>query len=150
MRTPHHHDGHIVILVRDVMTPAPLVMATPGTTCAEARDLLDRHRIRHLPVVENGHLIGLVTDRDLRPVTAEASTVVVERIMARHPVNVPPHVRLEQAARRMIEGRIGALLVVERGTIVGIVSYVDVLRAFVRVLETATEERIAVDVRDAA
>ena len=53
--------------------------------------------------------------------------------------------RVEHAARLILDARIGALPVVEGDTLAGIVTYTDLLHAFVRVIETATEERIAVD-----
>jgi acetoin utilization protein AcuB len=141
--------SNIVILVRDVMTRA-LVTVGRHDSCAEARRLMDEHRIRHLPVLEDGRLVGIVSDRDLRAVPAGALAVAVDRVMTRSPVAVAPPTRIEHAARLMLDGRIGALVVVEREAVVGIVSYVDVLRAFVQVIETATEERIAVDVVAAA
>ena len=149
MSNPRHQDGNIVILVRDVMTRA-LVTVGRHDSCASARRLMDEHRIRHLPVVEDGRLVGIVSDRDLRSVPVGGPAVIVDRIMARSPVAVAPQTRIEHAARLMLDGRIGALVVVERDAVVGIVSYVDVLRAFVQVIETATQERIAVDVVEAA
>ena len=149
MTTPSHQEGNIVILVRDVMTRA-LVTVGPHDSCALARRLMDEHRIRHLPVLDDSRLVGIVSDRDLRSVPAGASAVVVDRVMARQPVSVTPQTRIEHAARLMLDGRIGALVVVDHEAVVGIVSYVDVLRAFVQVIETATQERIAVDVVEAA
>jgi acetoin utilization protein AcuB len=65
--------------------------------------------------------------------------------MTPDPLTVTPETRVEQAARLMLDARIGALPVVSGDTLAGIVTYTDLLVAFVHVIETATEERIAVD-----
>ena len=53
------------MLVRNKMTPN-VITASPDTTLADALKLTRGHRIRHLPVMQNGRLVGLVSDRDLR------------------------------------------------------------------------------------
>jgi CBS domain-containing protein len=65
--------------------------------------------------------------------------------MQPHPTTVSATTRVEHAARLMLHGRRGALAVVDHGALTGIVTYTDLLHAFVRVVETATEDRIAVD-----
>jgi CBS domain-containing protein len=65
--------------------------------------------------------------------------------MTPDPVTVTSETRIEHAARIMVDARFGSLPVVD-GSLVGIVTYTDLLRAFVQVLETATRERIAVEV----
>jgi acetoin utilization protein AcuB len=132
----------IVILVRDVMTRGPVTIA-PGRACGEARRLMDAHGVRHLPVVEAGRVVGMVSDRDLR--SAAAPAMAAERVMTADPVTVAPDARIEHAARLMLDGRFGALPVTDGPVLEGIVTYTDLLRAFVRVIETATLERIAVD-----
>ncbi|HEY3065008.1 MAG TPA: CBS domain-containing protein [Methylomirabilota bacterium] len=131
------------MMVRDVMTHS-LVVIDPETPCHEARRMMDEHRIRHLPVVAGGQLVGMVSDRDARSAATE-SGAIAGRIMTPNPVTVTPEARIEHAARMMLDARFGALPVVD-GTLVGIVTYTDLLRAFVQVLETATLERIAVEV----
>jgi acetoin utilization protein AcuB len=134
----------IVMMVRDVMTRR-LVTIGPETSCREARRLMDEHRIRHLPVVAGGRLIGMVSDRDVRSAASGASGSVARRIMTPDPVTVTSRTRIEHAARVMLDARFGSLPVVDT-TLVGIVTSTDLLRAFVRVLETATVERIAIEV----
>jgi CBS domain-containing protein len=70
--------------------------------------------------------------------------------MTREPVTVTSGARIEHAARLMLAHRFGSLPVVDAGMLAGIVTYTDLLRAFVRVIETATAERIAIDFRAAA
>ena len=136
--------GVIVIAVSDVMTRA-VITIRPDTPSEKARALMDQHRIRHLPVVTEGRLVGMLSDRDVRSAAAGASAARADRIMTRDPVTVTSRARVEHAARRMLEGRFGALPVVDGDMLVGIVTYTDLLRAFVDVIETATQERIAVD-----
>jgi len=136
--------GLIVITMRDVMTHR-LVTIGPETSCDEARRLMDEHRIRHLPVVAEGRLVGMLSDRDVRSAAARASGIAVGKVMTPDPVMVAPKTRVEHAARAMLARRFGALPVVDDGALVGIVTYTDLLEALVQVIETATQERIAVD-----
>jgi CBS domain-containing protein len=133
----------IVMTVRDVMT-RQLVTIGPETPCDKALCLMAEHRIRHLPVVDAGRLVGMVSDRDLRSARVEAAGVAA-RIMTADPATVTSATRVEHAARLMLDGGMGSLPVVDGGALAGIVTYTDLLHAFVRVIETATEERIAVD-----
>ena len=133
----------MVIEVRDVMTRQVLVIE-PNAPCDTARRVMEEKRIRHLPVVGGGRLLGMVSDRDVRSAAAGTSTPV-SKIMTRDPMTVSSATRVEHAARRMLDGRFGSLPVVDGDALVGIVTYTDLLRAFVDVIETATQERIAVD-----
>ena len=137
----------IVMMVRDVMTRR-LVTIGPDTASHDARRLMDEHRIRHLPVVAGGRLLGMVSDRDVRS-AAGSPGMVAGQIMTPDPVTVTSDTRIEHAARIMLDARFGSLPVVD-GTLIGLVTSTDLLHAFVQVLETATLERIAVDVGEAA
>ena len=134
----------IVMTVRDVMTRR-LVVIGPDTSCDKARSIMDEYRVRHLPVMADGRLIGMVSDRDVRSAVRNAPATVAGRIMTSDPVTVTSETRIEHAARIMLDGRFGSLPVVD-GHLVGIVTYTDLLRAFVHVLQTATLERITVEV----
>jgi acetoin utilization protein AcuB len=134
----------IVMMVHDVMTRA-VVTIDRETPCDKARRLMDERRIRHLPVMEGGRLVGMVSDRDVRSVKGDAGGVAAGSIMTPELLTVTPDTRVERAARLMLEARIGSLPVMDGDALAGIVTYTDLLHAFVRVIETATEERIAVD-----
>ncbi len=138
----------IVMMVRDVMS-RQLVTIGPDTPCQEARRLMDDHRIRHLPVVAGGRLCGMVSDRDVRSATSASLGAEAARIMTPDPVTVTSDMRIEHAARIMLDARFGSLPVVD-GALVGLVTSTDCLRAFVQILESATLERIAVDLGEAA
>jgi acetoin utilization protein AcuB len=137
-------DGVIVMTVRDVMSRA-LVTIDPKTSCDEARGLMEVRRIRHLPVVAGGRLLGMVSDRDVRSAASLAPGTAAGRIMTPNPVTVTPETRVEHAARLMLAARFGSLPVMDGSALAGIVTYTDLLRAFVQVIETATQQRIAVD-----
>jgi acetoin utilization protein AcuB len=94
--------------------------------------------IRHLPVLEAGRLVGVVTDRDLRLATSALapspfpSESLVSAIMSRNPLTTDLSDPVEDAARTMRERKIGCLPVVEGGTVVGIVTGLDLLDALMR------------------
>jgi acetoin utilization protein AcuB len=134
----------IVMLVRDVMT-RQLVTIAPETSCEEARRVMDEHRFRHLPVVAGRRLVGMVSDRDIRSAPTRAGDGDAARIMTPDPVTVSPDTRVEHAARLMLDRHFGSLPVTDGHALIGIVTYTDLLHAFVRVVETATLERIEVD-----
>ena len=140
--------GVIVMTVRDVMSRA-LVTIDPTTSCDEARGLMDVRRIRHLPVVAEGRLVGMVSDRDVRSAASLGQGTIARQIMTPNPVTVTPETRVEHAARLMLAARFGSLPVMDGETLAGIVTYTDLLRALVEEIETATQERIAVDFLEA-
>ena len=135
------------MLGRDRRTQKVLTVS-PSTTVAEALSLTRDNAIRHIPVVENGSLTGLVTDRDLRlamPAPWQESTATerkalsdrtVADLMVSDVMTVPPTMLIEEAARLFYENRIGCLPVMEDGKLVGILTASDLLRAFVDIFTT--------------
>ncbi len=105
---------------------SPVATAAPHTTVDDARALIQRARIRHLPVLDAGLLVGIVSDRDLRGVTGAAP--VSER-MTRTVFVLSPRTPLRQAAKLFRERRVGAMPVLSGRQVVGIVSVTDVIRA---------------------
>jgi len=113
-----------------------------------ARRLLATCQVRHLPVVEDGLVVGMLSDRDLtvgdRQVARSLSTLQSELVAGRYrtvatvmtsPVRtIRPHDPLTLAAREMMRARVGALPVVERGVLVGILTTTDCLAALLEVL----------------
>lgn len=103
------------------------VTVVPSTPVLEARDLMARHRIRHLLVVDGSRLVGIVTDRDIRlNLPSPATSLSVWEIIV-----VEPERDARDAARIMLDHKIGALPVVSGERLVGIVTESDFLRAFV-------------------
>ncbi len=131
-----------MLLVRDSMTQEVVTVA-PQTTAAEALALCRENRIRHLPVLQGGRLVGVISDRDLRaatpalgdPARAEAlDRIRVADEMAREVATASPEDPIEGAAMAMYERKIGCLPVVDGENLVGIVTSSDVLRALVRLV----------------
>lgn len=135
------------MLVKDRMTSNPLTI-TPDTSFPEAFRIIREKRIRHLPVVdEQGKLVGVVAQTDLlhaSPSTAMPSSVFemsyllanlhVREVMSSPPITVPESVPLEEAARVMVEKKIGCLPVMRDGTLVGMITETDIFETFVEVL----------------
>ena len=129
----------------------PVVGVKPRDSAAHARVLMVQHRINQLPVLQGPHLVGIVTDRDLRdafpslaetmapsrrrlPKGAEPSAIPVEDVMSHNVLTVEPDTPLDVAARLLREKRIGALPVVSGGHLVGIVTRSDLLEALAQLL----------------
>lgn len=129
--------------VRELMTKGVETIAETAT-CHEAVERMMRRRVRHLPVVDRrGALSGVVTDRDLRHYLFEPKTltrigsesverllkaVPVSHVMSSPPMSVTVEDPIETAARRMLDGKIGSLPVVEGERLVGIITETDLLR----------------------
>lgn len=116
------------MFVRNYMTPQP-VTVDPKDTLAAARYQLDSHGVRQLPVVHDGLLVGIVTDRDLRSATPAAR--IVEDVMTQNPITVDESSTADEAARVLRQSKVNALPVVDGDRLVGILSTSDVLDAFV-------------------
>ena len=136
----------LVMLVKERMSPRFITIG-PGASLAEARALLDQHRIRHLPVVEKGNPVGIITDRDIRSAASASSLgqVKVGEAMTKNLIMVTPDTRVQEAAKLMVTHRIGGLPVQRDGRLVGIITETDLLNALVEIMDRATMERIAPD-----
>jgi acetoin utilization protein AcuB len=139
---PEQSRGETIRPVRAMMHTA-VVTATPDISLAEAQRLMRTQRIRHLPVVFNRRLVGIVTDRDLRdampsPATTlsrgeiayQMDTTPVKTCMTSDVVWINPDMDMRQAAQILLERRFGCLPVVEDRVLVGVVTEIDCLRAF--------------------
>ncbi|MBA2443455.1 MAG: CBS domain-containing protein [Rubrobacter sp.] len=137
-----------MLLMRDLMTREVFTLG-PEATAADALAVCEEHRIRHIPVVEGGRLVGLLSDRDLRdaspalqepggpPQIEVLKQLRVSDVMTRDPITVHPQDLVGFAAQEMYERKIDALPVVseEPGSsgqeLLGIVTSTDVMRALV-------------------
>lgn len=127
-----------MLRVRDFMT-RDVHTLEPGASAAEAWALCREHGIRHVPIVEEGRLVGMVSDRDLRDVSpprgdregASFRWVSIGEMMTRDPYTIDPLATIEQAARELYERRIGALPVVADGELAGIVTSTDMMRTLI-------------------
>jgi acetoin utilization protein AcuB len=127
---------------RDVMTPNPITV-TPEAPLAEVWDLMREAGIRHVPVLQAGALIGMVSDRDLvsldvaRMLTTDGGDALrralatpVVTVMSSDVLFVEMEDTLDDVIELMLEHKVGAIPVVRPDTrdVMGIVSYIDVLR----------------------
>ncbi|MCK8600175.1 CBS domain-containing protein [Desulfoferrobacter suflitae] len=122
--------------VRQWMT-ANVVSVGEQASIQDALTLMKRHSIRHLPVVDpQQNLSGWITDADLRGVLIASmlEDLTVKDVMVRKPYTASPAMPLEEAARLILRKRIGGLPVVEGGKLVGIITVVDILAAFINVM----------------
>lgn len=123
--------------VADAMTPGPFTIG-PDDTLLDAATRMSLHGIRHLPVLDHGAVVGMLSERDLRTYIGDPSLFTITRgnsplrvrdLVARQPISVAPEQLVIEIARRFTDYQIGAMPVVNRdGALLGIISYVDVLR----------------------
>lgn len=135
------------MLVQHWMTRDPITIEAE-TPFLEARLILRERHIRHLPVVDRGKLVGVVTDRDLKEAAPSGATTLdvyemnylllkmkVRDLIKRLPITVRPATSVEEAARLMHDHKIGCLPVVDdAGMLVGLITETDLLRAIVEIL----------------
>lgn len=133
--------------VRDIMSEQ-IVTISADDSLSTVEDIMTLGRVRHMPVVRGGQLVGVVSERDL--LRASLSTlsqfgseqrraflhvVEIKRVMSSPPVVIHPGASVEDAALVMAERKIGCLPVVEGGRLVGMLTETDVLRYFAGVVD---------------
>jgi CBS domain-containing protein len=129
-----------VMTVSEIMSRGVKTLGL-NDTLDVARDIMTLGRIRHLPVLDDGKVVGVVTQRDLfsaglaaalgygsRTQATLLKTVRVKEVMSKPAVTVLPETSVKEAAQRMIEKKIGCVPVVEGEALVGLVTETDMLR----------------------
>ena len=144
------------------MTPNPITVG-PETSVMDAAELMHSKKIRRLPVVDKGVLVGIVTDRDLREVGPSPATSLsahelnyllakmkVSEVMAKEVITVPVDAAIEEAALLMYNNKIGGIVVVDPdGKVVGLITETDIFKLFVDVMGLPSGmTRITLDVTD--
>jgi acetoin utilization protein AcuB len=132
-----------ILRVRDCMSIDPATVA-PNDSLQMVIELLRRRDIRSVPVVDNGRLVGIVTDRDIRQVAPAYplfrdedeirrynENLTVTAAMTADPMTIAPDAPLVEAAKVLETYRISSLPVVDGQSVVGMVSVMDLLRVFV-------------------
>jgi acetoin utilization protein AcuB len=120
--------------VSDIMT-TNVVTIPSSTSIADAKRIMEAHRFRRLPVVDKGKLVGIVTERRLEQVSPSKATslsvwelsylldkTTVKEIMARDVLTVSPDISAEESVALAQSHKVGTLVVVEDGRVVGIVT----------------------------
>jgi CBS domain-containing protein len=115
-----------------------LITITPETTCPEAQRLMLENKIRRLPVLQSGKLVGIVTLGDIREAKpSDATTLSIYELnylmdkltakdfMTPNPITIAPDATLGEAARLMVDHRVGGLPVIDHGKLIGIITETD-------------------------
>jgi acetoin utilization protein AcuB len=146
------------MLVRTWMTKDPLTIA-PNASMKAAMDLMREHEVRHLPVVEDGRLVGMVTLSDIRRSSPSPATtfsigevnylvdqIRVADIMTPDPISVTPDTTVEDAALLGSRHQFGSVPVVEDGRLVGIITSTDLFGIVMRIFFSGEDQcRITIE-----
>ncbi len=139
------------MLVTRRMSKNPITIS-PKASIQEAIELMKKHSIRHLPVVEReARLAGWVTDTDLRGalIASMIEELTVRDVMIADPITVSSSDVLEKAALLITEHKIGGMPVLEDGRLVGVITVVDILKAFIDIMGVlASSSRLDVQLGD--
>ncbi len=132
--------------VTNVMTNHPVGVA-PEDPIQQTLEIMDKENFRQLPVTDQKELIGIITDRDIRSFLGgrsisflEAQEVAmktkVATVMTDKPITLSPDDDLREAVELLLEEKVGGIPVVDPdGGLIGIITYVDVLRCFLEQME---------------
>jgi acetoin utilization protein AcuB len=134
------------MLVKERMT-TKLVTVAKDTDIEFAYRIMRKNKIRHLPVVEDGRLVGIVADRDIRQAflpwkSSEkekefyyfSKEVKVSDVMTKDVITISPETDIEDAARLIHDHKFGALPVVKDKKLVGIITHMDILKIFIEIM----------------
>lgn len=132
----------IAVTVREIMTKTPVTLESDDILDL-ADDVMELGRIRHLPILECGRVVGVLSQRDLfhsalvkvlgfkqREQKDLMRTIQVRGVMSQPVVTILADASVKEAARLMVEKKIGCLPVVEGGSLIGLVTETDILRHF--------------------
>lgn len=124
--------------VRNYMTRS-VVTITPDLSVADAAERMLANKIRHLPVVHNAQLVGLITERDLALIDTltnrQRKKVSIRQVMRTQPFVCSPDDTLVSVVRVMIEHKLGSVLVVEDGAPIGVFTTIDAMRRLVELAQ---------------
>jgi len=126
--------------VREIMMGSPVTLK-PEDTLDLANDVISLGRIRHIPVVQDGRVVGMLSERDLigaaattifglkqKTKSALLKSVTIKSVMKKRVVSVNPDTTIKEAARVMADKKIGCVPVILNGALVGLVTTTDILR----------------------
>lgn len=132
------------MLVGNRMTKQPVTVG-PEDHLDLAKAKMDAGRFRRLPVVSDGALVGLITERDLRQHTGQLNRVKVNGAMTEKPITIAPGATVEEAAQILLKRQIGGLPVMERDVLIGVITTNDIMKAFLDVMGASAEGSTRVD-----
>lgn len=121
------------------MTVHPHTIGTEQSL-AKAHTMMREYKIRHLPVLNAGRLVGIISDRDIKSVMTfkdvNPDTIMVSEALTEDPFTVKPESQLDDVCAEMGAHKFGSALVVDNGKLVGIFTWVDALNALTELLGT--------------
>lgn len=150
------------MFVANYMTENPTTIS-PDTPVDEAAGLMKMNHFRRLPILQNGKLVGIISDRDISRIEPSPATTLskyeinsllakmtVKDIMTAPVISVSDTATVEEAALLMCDNKIGGLPVVSSvGVVVGIITETDIFRVFVKVMGLANgKTRVTLDFQD--
>lgn len=123
------------MLVGQIMSQK-VISISPDKRVGQALKLMQKHQIRHLPVVKNDRMVGWITSRDVREVLLASmlEEIKVGDVMVQAPITVSPETDVEEAARLIHENKIGGIPVMEGDRLVGVITMMDLISAFITML----------------
>lgn len=120
--------------VLERMTPNPTVIQCDNSLTA-AKALMEAESIRHVPVIEDGKLVGILSGRDVHRYWNCLDSTRVSAAMTPAPVTIGPEAAIETAATLLIRHRVRALPVMADERLVGIITTTDLLKALLDIIE---------------
>jgi len=121
------------MLVSKRMTKDPITV-TPEDLLIQARLKMQKGGFRRLPVISDGQLVGIITDRDIREHVGLLDRTEVKAAMSQKPITVIPATTVEAAAQVLLKQKIGGLPVLEKNRLIGMITTSDILQAFLDVM----------------
>jgi acetoin utilization protein AcuB len=132
------------MLVKNWMNK-PAITIDKHSSMQEAMNLMKTHRISMLPVMDKNHLVGVVTDRDLKKASPSSattleihellyllSTIEIKDIMSSKPISVPPDFTIEETAEILLANKISGVPVVDNdGSVVGVITHSDLFKVII-------------------
>jgi len=133
-----------MLLVENWMNPN-VITVDADDSMLDATKMLKEHNIRHLPVLEKGKLVGVITDRDLKRASPSDATALeahellylianikVREIMTKNPITVPYNYTIEEAAEILLQAKISGMPVVDKdGDVIGTITQTDLFRVLI-------------------
>src|SRR5712692_5670184 len=132
------------MIVAELMTPNPVTVA-PSDSLELAYEKMKAGHFRQVPVMDQGKLIGILTDRDIRQYLGQLAHTSVEAVMSALPFSVLPSTPVEQAAHLLATNKVGSLPVIENDKLVGIITGSDLLHALEAILGSTADGSVRID-----